>query len=285
MRGYLTAASPLISMRRLAVDIRYRRSPRCCRPSAADSHPSIPGRRERDSFGQDAHLVTGSYPRSDAPTRTCGDQGAAEAKTAWSTTNGREPPPTHLADVLGRFLIDSREGAGLKQLECSTKKLMLSKTKLGEDIPGGSPSESVPTSDELDHGALIADPAMILWSRRGDRSPAESGWHCVVAPSSPPYSQSETGGTPRGCPVKRSARRSGSPCRRRCSSERMTVAIAANPNAASRRARPRQAEMVRDTPTRASGSILSVSPPPKPRREPHHLAFSVLPPRAAGCRY
>jgi hypothetical protein len=35
---------------------------------------------------------------------------------------------------------------------------MLSKTKLGEDIPGGSSSESVPTSDELDHGALIADP-------------------------------------------------------------------------------------------------------------------------------
>ena len=57
-----------------------------------------------------------------------------------------------------RFLIDSREWSGLKQLECSTKKLMLSKTKLGEDIPGRSSSESVPTSDELDHGALIADP-------------------------------------------------------------------------------------------------------------------------------
>jgi len=35
---------------------------------------------------------------------------------------------------------------------------MLSKTKLGEDILGGSSSESVPTSDELDHGALTADP-------------------------------------------------------------------------------------------------------------------------------
>jgi len=78
---------------------------------------------------------------------------------ASSTTNERKPPPAHLADVVGGFLIDSREGAGLKQLECSTKKLMLSKTKLGEDIPGGSPSESVPKSDELDHGALTADPA------------------------------------------------------------------------------------------------------------------------------
>ena len=38
------------------------------------------------------------------------------------------------------------------------KELMLSKAKLGEDIPGGSSSESVPMSDELDHGALIADP-------------------------------------------------------------------------------------------------------------------------------
>jgi hypothetical protein len=82
-----------------------------------------------------------------------------EANTAWSTTNGREPPPTHLADVLGGFRIDSREGSRLKQLECSTKKLMLSKTKLGEDTPAGSLSESVPTSDELDHGALVADPA------------------------------------------------------------------------------------------------------------------------------
>jgi hypothetical protein len=84
--------------------------------------------------------------------------GRAEAKTAWSTTNGREPPPTHLADVLSRFLIDSREGAGLKQLECSAKKLMLSKTKLDEDIPGGSTTESVPPSDELEHVALIAGP-------------------------------------------------------------------------------------------------------------------------------
>jgi hypothetical protein len=81
-----------------------------------------------------------------------------EKRHGVSTTNGREPPPTHLADVLGGFLIDSREWSGLKQLECSTKKLMLSKTKLGEDIPGRSSSESVPTSDELDHGALIADP-------------------------------------------------------------------------------------------------------------------------------
>ena len=49
-----------------------------------------------------------------------------QANTAWSKTNGREPPPTHLADVLGGFRIDSREGSGLKQPECSTKKLMLS---------------------------------------------------------------------------------------------------------------------------------------------------------------
>ncbi len=85
---------------------------------------------------------------------------------ASSTTNDREPPPTHLADVLGGFLIDSHEGSGLKQLECSTKKLMLSKTKLGEDIPGGSSPESVPTSDELDHGALIADPTGSIVSSR-----------------------------------------------------------------------------------------------------------------------
>ena len=47
-------------------------------------------------------------------------------------TNRRQPPPTHLADVLGGFLIDSREGSDLKQPECSTKKLMLSKAKLAK---------------------------------------------------------------------------------------------------------------------------------------------------------
>src|SRR5262245_15976971 len=33
---------------------------------------------------------------------------------------------------------------------------MLTKTKLDEDIPGGSSAESVPTSNELDDAALIA---------------------------------------------------------------------------------------------------------------------------------
>ncbi len=103
------------------------------------------------------HLATGSSARSDLLARTC-ETGCGGSEHGASATNDREPPPTHLADVLGGFLIDSREGSGLKQLECSTKKLMLSKTKLSEDIPGGSSSESVPTSDELDHGALIADP-------------------------------------------------------------------------------------------------------------------------------
>jgi hypothetical protein len=80
---------------------------------------------------------------------------------ASSRTSGREPPPTHLADVLGGFVGHSREESGLKQLKRSTKKLMLRKTKLDEDIPGGSTSESVPTSDELDHGALIAGPTSL----------------------------------------------------------------------------------------------------------------------------
>jgi len=35
---------------------------------------------------------------------------------------------------------------------------MLRNTKLDEDIPGGSSSESVPMSDKVDHGALIAGP-------------------------------------------------------------------------------------------------------------------------------
>ena len=103
-----------------------------------------------------------TWPQARQPDQICWhgyvETGCGEANTASSTTNGREPPPTHLADVLGGFLVDSREWSGLKQLECSTKKLLLSKTKLGEDIPGRSSSESVPTSDELDHGALIADP-------------------------------------------------------------------------------------------------------------------------------
>ena len=75
---------------------------------------------------------------------------------ASSSTSGREPPPTHLADVLSGLLVHSRKGSGLNQLECSTKKLMLRKTKLDEDIPGGSSAESVPTSNELDDAALIA---------------------------------------------------------------------------------------------------------------------------------
>jgi hypothetical protein len=75
-----------------------------------------------------------------------------------SRSSGRDPPPTHLADVLDGFVGHFCEQSGLKQLKRSTKKLVLSKTKLDVDIPGGSTTESVPPSDELEHVALIAGP-------------------------------------------------------------------------------------------------------------------------------
>ena len=99
-----------------------------------------------------------------------------------SRTSGRDPPPTHLADVLDGFFGHSCEQSGLKQLKRSTKKLVLSKTKLDEDIPGGSTAESVPPSDELEHVALIGRPDRPLWSRRGQRHPADAGCNCVAAP-------------------------------------------------------------------------------------------------------
>ena len=102
---------------------------------------------------------------------------------------------------------------------------MLSKTKLGEDIPGGSPSESVPTSDELDHGALIADPARSyglvevtgappsragiaccsivasLFSERNRRNPARLsgktvGWTIRFTVSAPMFQRADDGRNP-----------------------------------------------------------------------------------------
>src|SRR4029077_15282935 len=123
-----------------------------------------------------------------------------------STTNDREPPPTHFADVLGGFLIDSREGSGLKQLECSTKKLMLSKTKLSEDIPGGSSSESVPTSDELDHGALTADPTRFYGLVAATGTPPSRAGIALLLHRRLPFSERNRRHPARGCPVKRSGR-------------------------------------------------------------------------------
>src|SRR6476620_12107383 len=74
------------------------------------------------------------------------------------TTSGGDPPPTHLADVLDGFVSHFREQSGLKQLKGSTKNLVLAKTKLDVDIPGGSTAESVPPTDELEHVALITGP-------------------------------------------------------------------------------------------------------------------------------
>src|SRR6476660_914797 len=75
-----------------------------------------------------------------------------------SRTSGGDPPSTHLADVLDGFVGRFCEQSGLKQLKGSTKKLVLAKTKLDIDIPGGSTAESVPPSDELNHVALITGP-------------------------------------------------------------------------------------------------------------------------------
>ena len=144
-------------------------------------------------------------------------------------TNRRQPPPTHLADVLGGFLIDSREGSDLKQPECSTKKLMLSKAKLGEDIPGGSPSESVPTPDELDHGALITDPTRFHGLVAVTGTPPSRAGIALMLHRRLPFSERNRRYPARGCPVKQSGRRPGSPRRRRCSRGRRPVAIRANP--------------------------------------------------------
>jgi len=83
---------------------------------------------------------------------------ATDRSLVASRISGGDPPPTHLADVLDGFVGRFCEQSGLKQLKRSTKKLVLSKTKLDEDIPGGSTAESVPPSDELEHVALIAGP-------------------------------------------------------------------------------------------------------------------------------
>src|SRR6476619_1003041 len=102
---------------------------------------------------------------------------------------------------------------------------MLGKTKLGEDIPGGSPAESVPTSDELDHGALIADRGMscglvevtgappsragialllhrrLLFSVRNRRNPARLsgktvGWTIRFTVSAPMFQRADDGRNP-----------------------------------------------------------------------------------------
>src|SRR6476620_11822415 len=83
---------------------------------------------------------------------------ATDRSLVASTTSGGDPPPTHLADVLDGFVGHFREQSDLKQLQGSTKKLVLAKTKLDIDIPGGSTAESVPPSDELEHVALITGP-------------------------------------------------------------------------------------------------------------------------------
>src|SRR4029077_13581081 len=128
------------------------------------------------------------------------------------TSNRRESPPTHLADVLGGLLIDSREGSGLKYLKCSTKKLMLSKTKLREVIPGRSSSESVPTSDELDHGALTADPARFYGLVSVTGTPPSRAGLALLLHRRLPFSEQNRRHPARGCPVKRSERRFCSPC-------------------------------------------------------------------------
>ena len=99
-----------------------------------------------------------------------------------SRTSGRDPPPTHLADVLDGFVGHFCEQSGLKQLKRSTKKLVLSKTKLDEDIPGGSTAESVPTSDELEHGALIAGPTSRCGLVAVTGTPPTRRCNCVAAP-------------------------------------------------------------------------------------------------------
>ena len=198
-----------------------------------------------------------TWPQARPPDQTCWrghvKQDVGEANTASSTTNGREPPPTHLADVLGGFLIDSREGPGRKQLECSTKKLMLAKTKLGEDIPGGSSSESVPTSDELDHGPLIADPTRFYGPVAVVGAPPSRAAIVLLLHRRLPFPERNRRHHARGCPVERPGRRCCSPCRGRCSIGRVPVAIPANRI-------QRLVEHDRDSgngapyPTRASGS-------------------------------
>jgi len=127
----------------------------------------------RRSYGMDA--LVGGGPRGGAGYRAAFDarilfrpclyfglrsfsRCATDRSFGASRTSDRDAPPTHLADVLDGFVGRLCEQSGLKQLKRSTKKLVLSKTKLDEDIPGGSTTESVPPSDELEHVALIAGP-------------------------------------------------------------------------------------------------------------------------------
>ena len=155
-------------------------------------------------------------PDQDLPTRRCGDR-------TWGkrTRRGQQRTATsrhrHTLRTYSAVSIHSREGSGLKYLECSTKKLMLSKTKLGEDIPGGSASESVPTSDELDDGALTADHTRFYGLVAVTGTPPSRAGIALLLHRRLPFSERNRRHPTRGCPVKRSGRRSGSPCRRRCS--------------------------------------------------------------------
>jgi hypothetical protein len=138
-----------------------------------DQHQADRGRVEmRRSYGMDAlveadlAVVPGTYraafdarilfPPFVLRTARSFSRCATDRSFVASRTSGRDPPPTHLADVLDGFVGHFCEQSGLKRLKRSTKKLALSKTKLDEDIPGGSTAESVPPPDELKHVALIA---------------------------------------------------------------------------------------------------------------------------------
>src|SRR5262245_48230706 len=153
------------------------------RATAVDQHQADWGRvRMRRSYRMDALVeadlvvVPGTYraaldtrivfPSFLLRTARSFSRCATDRSFVASRTSDRDTPPTHLADVLDGFVGHFCEQSGLQQLKHSTKKLVLSKTKLDEDIPGGSTTESVPPSHELEHVALIVGPT----SRCGLRS-------------------------------------------------------------------------------------------------------------------
>ena len=86
----------------------------------------------------------------------------------------------------------------VKSLVCSKSSVRLKNscsgnTKLDEDIPGGSSSESVPMSDEVDHGALIGRPTgpSVVSSRSA--APRRTGlqlWCCSMVTSKFPEGRS-----------------------------------------------------------------------------------------------
>ena len=171
----LAAAEPRAAGRDGAPPARPGYEERVCGATPVDQHQADPGRVEmRRSYRMDALVeadvvvVPGTYraafdarilfPPFVLRTARSFSHCAIDRSLVASTISGRDPPPTHLADVLDGFVGHFREQSGLKQLKRSTKKLVLSKTKLDIDIPGGSTAESVPPSDELEHVALIAGP-------------------------------------------------------------------------------------------------------------------------------